>query len=254
MYTKLPNTFIDEALRTVTPAAAVCYLVICRKTAGWQKDADAISISQFMEYTGLTKPTVQRAIRELQERGIINVEQGPERARMFSVATAIVIDKSCCRPIDGQNILPNAEPVGQNILPSDADVGQIFLPLTVKSFAPQKKEDKKTKKKEPAKRDERLNQWQFTVYRELTRLHVPHAFRDVVAELTHEHVWRDVITRWIGRGYKPHNIQGMLEWYKKEEHNARRQSGQNVGGQASATSAAGIDEYLRANGRWTDEV
>ena len=252
MYTQVPNHFIDEVLATISASSAVVYLVICRQTRGWHKQSDAISISQFMKMTGLTKPTILRALMELEKRGIINTHTS-SKTYAYSISETIIIDTVCCEPTskeslpihDGKESLPIDD--GQKSLPIKPVFGQVSLPISVKKVYTQKKG-----KKESKKTDTRLHQWQFTVYRELTHLHVPFAWRDKVAELTNEQVWRDVITRWIGKGYRPNGIQGMIDWYQKEEQqNERRNQRQNLGRSQNTTD---IQEYIKANQQWTDEV
>lgn len=243
-YTQIANDFIDTELPRLSASAVCIYLVICRRTIGWHKQSDVIALSQFMTMTGMSKPTVIKALRELTDCGIISVMSDGLRA--YSVSTRITLNASCCgstdKSTDGQeSLLVSKETllVGQKTLLDD---GQENLPQSVKKIDTQKKEKRNTKKKEVVQRDERLQQWQFTTYRELTHLHVPFAFRDAVAQLSDERIWRDVITRWIGRGYRPNGISGMLDWYKKEESNVRRQTRQSNGGSVSA-----IEEYIAAN-------
>lgn len=44
-FTMTPNRFIDEYMNQVSPHATMVYIVICRKTIGWRKDTDEISLS-----------------------------------------------------------------------------------------------------------------------------------------------------------------------------------------------------------------
>jgi len=50
-----------------------CLWVIFRKTYGWKKLEDRISLSQFSEATGLKRQHVHRALKKLEERGVISV-------------------------------------------------------------------------------------------------------------------------------------------------------------------------------------
>ena len=47
-FLQVPNVVIDELLPDLTGAELKCYLVVIRKTKGWNKESDNISISQFM--------------------------------------------------------------------------------------------------------------------------------------------------------------------------------------------------------------
>lgn len=255
-YTQVSNFFIDTVMRQISPSAVLCYMVICRKTSGWQKEYDTISISQFVDYTGLTKPTIIKALRELTDYGVINVDTS-SRITSYGLSTVITLPKDAC--CNGQTILPidldgkkSLPSVGKKSLPADTTKGKKSLPTSVKNLNPQKKEKKynsTTSSRVQRETDTRLSQWQFTVYRELTHLHVPHAFRDRVAMLTNEILWRDVITRWIGRGYRVNGIGGMLDWYDKENTQHGRHNGQSNGGSSSSIS---VEDYIASNRQWLD--
>lgn len=62
---QLPNIFVDEAVNKLSPTACVLYIVIVRKTRGWQKNKDAISLTQFEKITGMSRKTVIRGLDEL---------------------------------------------------------------------------------------------------------------------------------------------------------------------------------------------
>lgn len=64
-FTRINNAVFDHLMHYCTPAAFMIYMVIWRKTEGWHKEWDAISYSQFEELTGLSRPTVWRAIQYL---------------------------------------------------------------------------------------------------------------------------------------------------------------------------------------------
>lgn len=69
--TQVPNAVFDEIMPMLSDAALRCYLVITRQTTGWQKAEDSISISQFVEKTGKSKPTVIKGCEELEKIGLI---------------------------------------------------------------------------------------------------------------------------------------------------------------------------------------
>lgn len=72
---QIPNAFVDEMLAKVSGNASKCYLIIARKTRGWQKECDKISRTQFMKLSGLSKPTVIKACDELIELKILKSEE-----------------------------------------------------------------------------------------------------------------------------------------------------------------------------------
>jgi len=70
-HTQVPNDFIDTHMRTVSSTAGIIFLCICRKTIGWHKETDSISVSQLEKLTGRSKNTILSAIKELEGIGLI---------------------------------------------------------------------------------------------------------------------------------------------------------------------------------------
>lgn len=69
---QIANAVIDEYLSQMSGNALKCYVLIVRKTRGWQKTHDSLSISQIKKFTGIRKEeTVQKAIDELVDLGLI---------------------------------------------------------------------------------------------------------------------------------------------------------------------------------------
>ena len=69
---QIANSVIDEYLSKMSGNALKCYILIVRKTRGWQKTHDSLSISQIQKFTGIRKEeTVQKAINELVDLGLI---------------------------------------------------------------------------------------------------------------------------------------------------------------------------------------
>ncbi|HOV12655.1 MAG TPA: replication protein [Spirochaetota bacterium] len=64
-FTKIPNNFIDEWLLKLSGTATKVFLVILRKTIGWHKESDVISISQIEKYSGLSENSVLAGLKEL---------------------------------------------------------------------------------------------------------------------------------------------------------------------------------------------
>ena len=69
---QVPNAVHDEVMPAISDVALRCYLTIIRQTIGWQKTKDKISISQFVEKTSRSKPSVIKGVKELLELGLIN--------------------------------------------------------------------------------------------------------------------------------------------------------------------------------------
>ena len=82
---QLPNSVIDELLADLTGAELKCYLYVLRKTKGWNKEEDSISVSQFMKVTGLSNRKVIDACERLVELGLLEQKIGSNKIKVFSV-------------------------------------------------------------------------------------------------------------------------------------------------------------------------
>ncbi len=79
----IPNKIMDALLKIRIPGEARQVLdAILRKTYGWDKSEDEISLSQFEEMTGLPRPSICRAINKLSKMNII-VKKGNAKS-LFS--------------------------------------------------------------------------------------------------------------------------------------------------------------------------
>jgi hypothetical protein len=68
---QVPNAFVDDVLCQIGDVAAKLYLIICRKTRGWYKEVDSISLSQFQKISGKSRPTITKALAELIQVGLV---------------------------------------------------------------------------------------------------------------------------------------------------------------------------------------
>lgn len=69
--TQFPNLLLDEIWPFLTPSEAMVLAVAVRRTLGWQKREDMISLAQFCEATGLGRRTVQKALRALKTVNLV---------------------------------------------------------------------------------------------------------------------------------------------------------------------------------------
>lgn len=70
-HTQTPNELFDHWLPHLSESELKVLLVIFRKTFGWHKNRDKISISQLMTLTGLGRDAVINAGKTLHQKGII---------------------------------------------------------------------------------------------------------------------------------------------------------------------------------------
>ena len=69
---QVPNALVDELLTVLSGNDLKVYLFIVRKTKGWQKNSDYISLSQFVEVLHLKKDTILKSINVLVNLGLID--------------------------------------------------------------------------------------------------------------------------------------------------------------------------------------
>ena len=63
--TQIPNVILDFWIHELDPIEFKVLLLICRKTMGWHKKKDKISIPSISDSTGVSDRTIQRAINRL---------------------------------------------------------------------------------------------------------------------------------------------------------------------------------------------
>lgn len=70
-YTQIPNVIFDHWMNLLSPAEFKVLLCICRKTFGWFKDSDLISLKQIEKMTGLVKSGICQNIEKLESLGLV---------------------------------------------------------------------------------------------------------------------------------------------------------------------------------------
>lgn len=123
-YTQTPNQLFDEHMKNMGEAELRVTLAVIRKTMGFHKDRDAISYSQIMEMTGLSRTSTQAGIDKAIEHGFIEiVAHGKRGVNVFSLV--VKPDQST----------------------STTSTGSVTLPVTSSVTLPTKEKDKETKQK-----------------------------------------------------------------------------------------------------------
>lgn len=74
-FTQIPNLLLEEHIKAMTEAEMRVALAIARKTFGWHKRQDKLSLSQLMDLTGMSRQGVINGIEAGIARGIIRREQ-----------------------------------------------------------------------------------------------------------------------------------------------------------------------------------
>lgn len=136
-YTQIPNVVL-EAMPYLPEAALKCMLVISRKTFGFHKNDDRISLTQFSELTGLSRPAVTNGLEYLSTHGWI---------RQIATSAGSVFElkmEDFATSASKPSLLPNKR-ARKPALPEE--VNKVNR-LPVNEVNTQKKEEKKERKEE----------------------------------------------------------------------------------------------------------
>lgn len=82
---QVTNAFVDEAMNKISDPAVKIYLIINRKTRGWNKEKDALSIKQLEELSGKSHPTVVKCTKELIKVGLVKLHKQSVHGNVFSL-------------------------------------------------------------------------------------------------------------------------------------------------------------------------
>lgn len=82
---QVANAFVDEAMSKISDASVKIYLIINRKTRGWAKECDALSITQLEELSGKSHPTVVRCTKELIKVGLVKKHEKSVYGNVYSL-------------------------------------------------------------------------------------------------------------------------------------------------------------------------
>lgn len=81
---QIANAFVDEAMHKLSDASVKIYLLIVRKTRGWTKESDALSLRQLEKLSKKSRPTVSKCLSELEEVGLIKKHHQSKYGNVYS--------------------------------------------------------------------------------------------------------------------------------------------------------------------------
>jgi phage replication O-like protein O len=93
-FTQTPNALCDDWLPLLGIAELKVLMVIMRKTFGWHKIRDRISLSQLEKLTGLGRKHILKAVKGLQEKNLILKIVEGEKGTQNTFYELIVIEDS----------------------------------------------------------------------------------------------------------------------------------------------------------------
>jgi len=133
-FVPIPNAYIDRYLADLSGAEVKVLLAILRRTAGWRKESDEISIEQLQQMTGLARNSVRAGLRGLLERGLIEQRSNATGSKAASY-TCIIPSYSGSKidPLGGQKLTPKEEKGVKNCSPRGSKID----PLGGQKLTPQ---------------------------------------------------------------------------------------------------------------------
>jgi phage replication O-like protein O len=93
-YTQTPNCLFSHWIKVLKEVELKVLLIIMRKTFGWHKEKDRISLSQLSSLTGCSETNVLNAVRNLIKKGLIRKEVRGKRGKQKTYYEMIVSDVS----------------------------------------------------------------------------------------------------------------------------------------------------------------
>jgi phage replication O-like protein O len=224
-YTRIPNDLLDAMDRLGNAELRVA-LAIARKTYGWQKECDRISVSQIVDMTGLTSRNTQKAITSLLKKDLIERTPAGKQAYCYSLKTISLGDTD-------QNHIPS-DPISLG----DTEPYPVGTRLEAKPYplgTTQKKDLKERERKSvsapkrtPHTRQTNLDSLSesVSIYKQLTNKSPPPTTTTLIATTVVDmSAWHAAVKGWCDRGFKPGNVEGMIDWYLHPEKQQRNTNG-----------------------------
>jgi phage replication O-like protein O len=227
-HTRIPNAILDSMADLTEPELRVL-LAITRKTIGWQKECDPISLTQLEKITGLSRPAVNKALHAAIERGWVECTgRGKRGTGCYKLTAALVNDVNQLTEITSKQGLP--DPV---------NVVNRSSPQLVNDVNTQKKDlkEKKERVSERATRATHTRQINLdslheavAIYKQLTNKSPPPTTATLIATTVVDmSAWHDAVKGWCDRGFKPGNVDGMIDWYLHPDKQQRNTNGHSNG-------------------------
>jgi len=150
-FVPVPNVYFEH-LADLSGAEIKVLLAILRKTAGWRKESDNISLSQLEEMTGLDRKSVIAGLRGLLARGLIAQTQAAAGSKAASYKCVIPLPGGGETPPEDGDRWKNSTSTGGKIPPvasgktppvedggwkNSTSSGGKIPPLLVEKFHPQ---------------------------------------------------------------------------------------------------------------------
>lgn len=201
-YTQIPNVVLDDLMPLMEEAELRVTLAISRRTFGFHRESAKLSLSELQKMTGLSRQGVINGVTAGIKRGTIEREPTGDSYTYRMVVHSIDQEGSQLNGLGSQ--LSGLEVV--NSVDRDTPV----LKKVVKERTRKKEKRATAAPSAPKPLPESV-----LVFREIFKrnpaAHQAEVIADVVTDLG---LWRRVCHEWNMMGYRPTNVDGMLDWYR----------------------------------------
>lgn len=197
-YTQIPNVLFDEMMEDMGLAELKVTLAIFRYTFGYHRERVRLSITKLQKITGLGRGSIIKGAAQAVKRGVlIQNKDGQVTAWMVNLVNQSV------------NLVNQT--------------GKVSEPPSIKNNSKEtiKRKDMGAERTQPEKkRDPLLDNPAVIAYRDVIHLQAHRLMRSKIADVIGLEIiiWKMLLEDWIGMGWKPTNIKGMLDafpHYKK---------------------------------------
>jgi DNA-binding MarR family transcriptional regulator len=195
-YTQVPNYILDNLDRFTNEAEMKVVLVVARKTFGWQKKRDTISLSQLEDATGMTRQSVADGLKRAISNGWIE------------------------RVVDGNSF--SYAVVVQKVDQSKPQTSPESRPKVVQKVDQQVVQNLDTQKKELKKEIKRATPPAVEAFRHSAKAYPAKGQWDPITATVGDEpkalaLWERVVAGYVLKGWNPRNVAGMLEFFKRGE-------------------------------------
>lgn len=130
-YTQLPNVILDEYLPLMGIAELKVVMFVARKTFGWQKEDDKISLSQMEDATGLSRQGVIDGVNAAIERGVLcRVQVGQGFLYHLNIDENVTSqDSRLVKPVDQSSELTSQDSRLELVKPVDQSEQKLVKPV-----------------------------------------------------------------------------------------------------------------------------
>lgn len=210
-YTQIPNAIFDlmaDKDAGLTEKELKVLLAIARKTFGWHKKRDKISLSQLQQMTSMSRSTVVLGVKAAIERGIVRQTEDPNDKR-GGVYYELVVDE-----LNQSSDLTSTK----SELVRNSDQSEIYTKTSTK-FGPELVRNSDSQKKDKEKKESGGEtqayapavQAYFDIYPN-ERLNADQVAL-ISATVSLLPRWKEVLTYWKASGYRAQSIPKMLDRY-----------------------------------------